>query len=58
MGHPIVTAATERDHQTMPKAQRRQELLRCRQRTHSSWIWNTGIGLGMGLSLLHWLLQR
>ena len=23
-----------------------------------SWIWNTGIGLIIGLSLLRWLLQR
>jgi hypothetical protein len=23
-----------------------------------SWLWNTGIGLIIGLSLLRWLLQR
>ena len=23
-----------------------------------SWLWNTGIGLVIGLSLLRWLLQR
>jgi hypothetical protein len=55
---PIVTMATERGHQTMPKAQRRRELWRCRQRTHPSWLWNTGIGLIIGLSLLRCLLQR
>jgi hypothetical protein len=25
---------------------------------HPSWLWNTGIGLIIGLSLLRWLLQR
>ena len=24
----------------------------------TSWLWNTGIGLIIGLSLLRWLLQR
>ena len=25
---------------------------------HPSWLWNAGIGLIIGLSLLRWLLQR
>jgi hypothetical protein len=25
---------------------------------HPSWLWNTGMGLIIGLSLLRWLLQR
>ena len=25
---------------------------------HPSWLWNIGIGLIIGLSLLRWLLQR
>jgi hypothetical protein len=42
----------------MPKAQRRRDLLRCVQRTHPTWLWNAGIALIIGPSLLRWLLQR
>jgi len=29
-----------------------------RQAERPAWLWNTGIGLIIGLSLLRWLLQR
>ena len=38
----------------------RDQLLAWLQRLaeRPSWLWNTGIGLIIGLSLLRWLLQR